>query len=337
MTMTTKKLMLAALLACAFAPALADAVGGAAETRIERRIVTSSGQEIKLEVGGPGEHPMFFPGMQINAGKLVKSAPYSAEVVTERQQNLADGNQIVNTSRALSYRDSAGRTRHEMRDAEGELRSVTIRDAEGATYILNPRQKTATRLAANPYAARAAREYAQARVEALRKQGKLPALERKGADGDGQAKLQQDVRVRIATRAAGEHGGIQSETTIHLGPTLAGAFNGMKWAAQATTKDLGTREFDGIKAAGKLRSYEIPAGEIGNRNPIVVSSEFWYSPELQVTVYSKHSDPRSGDFVYRLDNVKRDEPAAALFTVPSDYAVKDVMANVTKRLERKAE
>jgi hypothetical protein len=110
----------------------------------------------------------------------------------------------------------------------------------------------------------------------------------------------------------------------------------MKWAGKATTKDLGTRDIEGVKAQGKLRSYEIPAGEVGNRNPIVVSDESWYSPELQVTVLSKHSDPRSGDSIYRLSAIKREEPAAALFTVPSDYTVKDVMANVARTIEKKA-
>jgi hypothetical protein len=110
----------------------------------------------------------------------------------------------------------------------------------------------------------------------------------------------------------------------------------MKWSAKATIKDLGTRDIEGVKAEGKLRSYEIPAGEVGNRNPIAVSDESWYSPELQVTVLSKHSDPRSGDNIYRMAGIKREEPAAALFAVPSDYTVKDVMANVARVMEKKA-
>jgi hypothetical protein len=77
-------------------------------------------------------------------------------------------------------------------------------------------------------------------------------------------------------------------------------------------------------------------GEVGNRNPIVVSDESWYSPELQVTLLSKHSDPRSGDNIYRLASIRRGEPAASLFSVPSDYAVKDVMANMARVIEKKA-
>jgi DNA-directed RNA polymerase specialized sigma24 family protein len=46
--------------------------------------------------------------------------------------------------------------------------------------------------------------------------------------------------------------------------------------------------------------------------------------------------PRSGDNVYRLSSIKREEPAASLFSVPSDYTVKDVMANMARMIEKKA-
>lgn len=347
--MTTRKLMLATLLACAFAPALADDTGAPAETRIERRIVVRDGETMTLDSGVAMAEPGgLFSGIQAHGGKVLKNAPYSAELVSERQQNLADGNQIANTTRSMSYRDSAGRTRQETRARDGELLAVTIRDADGATWFLDARHKTATKLPPHPALVRAAGEHARARIAQLRKEGKLPArtdadgaqvivkqVER--ADGDGQPAVREEVRVRIASRLAGEHGGPGAAREIHLGPMLAGAFGGLKWAAKATTRELGTRESEGVKATGKLRSYEIPAGEVGNRNPIVVSSEYWYAPELQVTMFAKHSDPRTGELVYRLENLKRDEPAAALFTVPSDYTVKDVMASINKRIERKAE
>jgi hypothetical protein len=35
-------------------------------------------------------------------------------------------------------------------------------------------------------------------------------------------------------------------------------------------------------------------------------------------------------------SIKREEPAATLFTVPSDYTVKDVMANLARVIEKKA-
>ncbi|MDB5754626.1 MAG: hypothetical protein JWR56_1054 [Massilia sp.] len=118
------------------------------------------------------------PGMRTH-GKAVKGMPYSAEVVSERQQNLADGNQIVRKSSSMSYRDGAGRTRQEVRNDKGETMTITINDAvDGATYILNPRTRTATRFAPNreigraaAEAARAHRAIAQGRQAARRAQG----------------------------------------------------------------------------------------------------------------------------------------------------------------------
>jgi len=51
--------------------------------------------------------------------------------------------------------------------------------------------------------------------------------------------------------------------------------------------------------------------------------ERWYSPDLQIVVKSTRNDPRFGTTTYALSNVQRTEPAAALFTVPADYTVKE--------------
>lgn len=340
--MSTNKLLLAALLATALAPAFAEETWEpqAAQTHVmERRVVLPA-----------GAHPVMAGDGVVNfhfGGKIVKNAPYSAEVVTERVQSLADGNQISRSTSALSYRDSAGRTRHEVRDKDGEARSITIHDpVEKVTYVLHPKDKTATRLArgagarfdaltgparASADAARAAADAARAHAEQLRKDGKLQLVERrKTADGE-------EIVIRRVHRNDEAAPAAAREARRQIGPVLANAFGDAQWTSKAVTKDLGTREFDGIKAQGKQRTYEIPAGAIGNRNPIVVSDESWISPDLQVAVYTRHSDPRSGEFVYRLQNLKRDEPAAALFTVPSDYTVKDVLASIKRKGEDKAQ
>jgi hypothetical protein len=329
MTMKTKQLVLAALLASLALPALADE--GQAVTAHTARIVTRDGS---FHVGDGG----------FRSGSM-KNAPYSAQTVTERQQNLPDGNQIADRHSTMVYRDSAGRTRQEVSDAKGELKVVTIHDpVAGATWILRPQDRTATKIARPAEAARLA---ARTRIEQMRKDGTLPSVERhKLADGseeiivkrvvraDGEARheMQENVRVQVS-KALEANGAALRDMQTRLAPLTAGAFGDMKWASKATTKDLGTRDVNGVKAEGKLRSYEIPAGEIGNRNPIVVSDETWYAPELQVTVYTRHSDPRSGDTVFRLDNLKREEPAASLFSVPSDYTVKEPLAKLAEKVQ----
>jgi hypothetical protein len=333
MTMNSKKILLATLLPIVFAPVFAGETSDDPAQQTRTLVITRDVTELRAQGGmGPGQR------MQ---GKAVKGMPYSAEIVQERQQNLADGNQIVHKTTAMSYRDSAGRTRQEVRGDKDEVPIIAIDDpVDGATYLLNPGTKTGTKVVRHRELDKAAGEAARAKLEQLRKEGK-PLVERReiivrhGAGPEGEVRMQLDGAANVRPGAPNITTGPGREMRLQLGP-LAGAFGDLKWASKATTKDLGTRDIEGVKAQGKLRSYEIPAGEVGNRDPIVVSDESWNSPELHVTLLSKHSDPRSGESTYRLTAIKREEPPAALFTVPSDYTVRDVMANVTRVIEKKA-
>jgi hypothetical protein len=97
-------------------------------------------------------------------------------------------------------------------------------------------------------------------------------------------------------------------------------------ASGAVKKEsLGTQvvKENGLNAEGTRITRTIPAGEIGNNNPIQIVFERWYSPELQIVVKSTRTDPRFGTTTYVLTNVQRTEPAAAMFTVPADYTVKE--------------
>lgn len=321
--MNTNQILLAALLMSAGAAAL-PAFAGHAHRGAPMFIVladdagaggaaTASGHEkVRMHMAGA-------PAMG-GSGKLVKNAPYAAEALSERQHSLVDGNEIARSVKSMSYRDSAGNTRHEIGDGKGEVRTVVIRNvAEGVTYILHPQDKTATRLPARERAARMQQR----------------ELARHEHAGEGR----HVVMHRAEPGDAVPHPGPGREARAlrgRAGAARAGAFAERKWADSAVTKELGTREIDGVKAEGKLRSYEIPAGEIGNRNAIVITDETWFSPELQLTVYSKHTDPRSGTRVHRLASLKRDEPAASLFAVPSDYTVTDAMTKVRRVIDRKA-
>jgi hypothetical protein len=89
--------------------------------------------------------------------------------------------------------------------------------------------------------------------------------------------------------------------------------------ADGKVESLGKKSIEGIEAEGTRATVTIPVGEIGNDRVIEIVSERWFSPELQVVLQSKHSDPRMGDTIYRLTNIKRTEPDAALFKIPADY------------------
>ncbi len=92
---------------------------------------------------------------------------------------------------------------------------------------------------------------------------------------------------------------------------------------ESRTESLGIQKIDGIDAEGTRTVNTIPAGALGNERPIDIISERWFSPELQIVVLTRHSDPRTGENVYRLENVNRSEPHADLFRVPSDYSVSE--------------
>jgi len=89
----------------------------------------------------------------------------------------------------------------------------------------------------------------------------------------------------------------------------------------AKTESLGPQTIEGMNTEWTRTTRTIPAGEIGNEQPITVVSERWYSADLQMDVKSTHSDPRFGNTTYTLTNIQRAEPAASLFAVPSDYTI----------------
>jgi hypothetical protein len=87
-----------------------------------------------------------------------------------------------------------------------------------------------------------------------------------------------------------------------------------------TVTPLGTRQIEGVTANGERTTWTLEAGRVGNEKPIVITRDVWTSPELMVTLQSRDFDPRTGEASYRLVNLKRGEPDAALMRVPPDYA-----------------
>jgi len=207
-------------------------------------------------------------------GRVVKGAPYSADVSNQTTRTLADGNTIRQTSSGRVYRDSEGRTRQE--PSLQTLGSVApggnvpqlafIYDpVASVSYVLNLVTHTASRTV-------------------------WPQ-----ASAGGPVNLNRPARPE-----------------------------------QANTKreSLGTQVMAGLVADVTRTTQTIPAGQIGNSQAIAVVSERWYSPDLQVVLYSKRSDPRAGETVYQLTNISRSEPPAALFAVPADFQISDAKPRV---------
>ena len=99
-------------------------------------------------------------------------------------------------------------------------------------------------------------------------------------------------------------------------------------------EDLGVQPINGISAQGTRFTKTIPAGQMGNDKPIVITSERWYSPDLQIVVKTTRNDPRFGETTYTLTKIQKQEPAAALFAVPADYSLKQGRPRVRGKMNR---
>jgi hypothetical protein len=76
---------------------------------------------------------------------------------------------------------------------------------------------------------------------------------------------------------------------------------------------LGERKLNGETVAGSRVEATIPAGAMGNDQPIKMSAEQWYGKDLQVVVEAIYRDPRTGETRYKLREIQRTEPDASLF------------------------
>jgi hypothetical protein len=243
-----------------------------------------------------------FVASQLVSGPPVKGAPYSAESVNETVQTLADGNRIVQRSSAMQYRDSEGRERREETSAMG---AIFITDpVAGTRYTLHPDSRTAEKgpmpvVTTGP----------NANTFFYVNNGAITTLPggRSGA-----------VAVEIDGRGATGRGVIVDPPR---GIAIATAGRLAKVSSDAKTEDLGKMYIGGVQAQGSRTTTTIPAGDIGNERPINIVDEQWYSPDLQMTIATKHTDPRSGETSFALKNINRSSPPPTLFEVPSDYTV----------------
>lgn len=100
---------------------------------------------------------------------------------------------------------------------------------------------------------------------------------------------------------------------------IVGGSGAMK--VSTNTEKIGKQMIEGVECEGTRAVLTLPAGAIGNENPIQTVHESWYSPELKMTIMTKRTDPRFGESTYRMTNIVRAEPDATLFQVPNDYTV----------------
>ena len=239
---------------------------------------------VQAQRRGPDGPPPFGAPMELmgfegmHGGKTVKGAPFSATATSESTQTLQDGSVIQRTSQVTMYRDSQGRSRHEVTlsgfgllSASGTPKTmVSISDPVAGVHImLDNNQKVAHK-------------------SAIRTRGGNGENSESGANFESrmQEREQKDIAAGLLKK-----------------------------------ESLGTQTINGIVAEGARTTRIIPAGQIGNEKALSIVSERWYSADLQIVLKSMRTDPRFGTTTYIVINIQRTEPAATLFTVPTDYTV----------------
>ncbi len=253
-------------------------------------------KQINISVGGGAGL------MQMSPGSTVQGAPYSATAVNESIQTLGDGNRIVQRTSGMMARDSQGRTRQDM--ALPPIGNMSAANAPQLVFIQDPVAKTAYQLNLTDKTVHkmpsAAGEVAFA----------ASALDRVRTQVQSAAVISSQ---RITVASAGAAAGPAFFKTQITGSE----------PADVHTDSLGTQTMQGISAQGVRTTRTIAAGQIGNDKPIEIVTEVWTSPELHTIVYSKRSDPRTGEQTFELTNLVRSEPDPSLFSVPADFKLVD--------------
>jgi hypothetical protein len=229
-------------------------------------------------------------GFEKGPTAVVKGAPYSATMINESVQTLADGNRVVQTNTGTVLRDSQGRTRQDAAlPAIGNLSAanaphlVFIQDpVAGTSYTLNLTDKTAWKNPTPP-----AGKGGPGGTLFVHTEGGMPPL--------------PPPPPMIAE-------------TRHLGGDEQ---------TEAKTESLGSQTMEGVVVTGVRTTRTIPAGQVGNDRPIDIVTEVWTSRDLKTIVSSKRNDPRMGEQTFRLTNIVRAEPDPSLFAVPADFKIID--------------
>jgi hypothetical protein len=288
--------------------------------------------------------------------KIVQGAPFSAEAISESVQMLPDGNKITRRTVSRLYRDGEGRFRREemprqlgIPGAVVEMpQSITITDpVSGVKYTLNPKDQTFRQSEARQIADLKKRMEEKIKAEEARIENEETRLKQELARKAEEEKRRETNSVDQTPEAARAREESKAKLKIHNENRERQLAEGKKQLAErktelkaaikegietkpkadsdpnSKTESLGAQSIEGVQAEGTRTTTTIPAGTIGNDLPIEVVYERWYSPELQLVVLSKHSDPRFGVQTYRLTNIIRSEQPITLFSPPADYRPAD--------------
>jgi hypothetical protein len=225
--------------------------------------------------------------------KAITGRPFTAQAIVETDQTSGDGSHVTGRQSVTAARDSQGRTYREEIPGTPAPKVIYISDPVAKlNYFLGPdhvaHKTPMLSLTAQASAATVSTDVASARLS-------------------------------LQTFATGYGGG---EGPVQMGAQAAQPAQQLARGA-VDTKQLGTQVFTGFTADGTRTTVTIPAGQVGNQNPLVIVSERWYSQDREAIVLAKHSDPRVGASSYQLISVQQIEPPATLFQIPCGYTIEE--------------
>ena len=234
--------------------------------------------------------PRFDSALQSFERAGIRDTPFSAEVQVEMVWPLREGGSTMRKATYLIYRDGQGRTRRDLTSDETTAAATTNRPR---TSVINDPLASSTYLIDH-------------RTSTVRKLALVT-----GNDVDSQPSV---VEPKLRGTAPG---------FVNLSGRNSQVPKGVVSRGQVTQKEqLGQREIGGAIAEGTRLVQTISLGSSRNQKPIEITTEEWYSVELQTIVAITISDPRFGRSEYRLMNIVKGEPSKTLFVIPPAYQVK---------------
>ena len=99
-------------------------------------------------------------------------------------------------------------------------------------------------------------------------------------------------------------------------------------APSRTLESLGVKTIDGVEARGTRYVTVYPAGTLPRRNtePLTVSSEEWFAPDLQIRMLATTDDPQFGlMMIDKFEDFTRSEPDPNLFVPPPGFQILEEM------------
>jgi hypothetical protein len=291
--------------------------------------VPSAAQQVdvagQIRLKGPGDGKAFTLTLPLE-GKVVRGAPYSADIVTDSVQTLADGNRIVHRTTGRVYRDSEGRVRREEDRASGGPTISIIDPVAGSSFTLDAARHTAVE---TPTAFSLKLNEVMQKLD--EQKAALATLQQSTVELQQRAmEAQQKALAAMAARglaAAPALPALPARPALPDRPALRALPPHPALQEQSNAERLQDRVIEGVLASGVRRTTTIEKGAIGNEQPIKIVSEEWTSPDLQVLVMTDRNDPRTGRSTYRLLKINRGDPDPALFQVPADFAVQSFKAS----------